>query len=72
VNDITGLPVEMCDPLGKLNSIWNCGREEDVVGLLWEKDDGLFPNNPTLLVPHVMDLIENDPTHFTHDFRTSV
>ena len=44
----TNLFVEMTDPFCKLSSIGDCGREKDVVNIVWQKNDSLFPNHTSL------------------------
>ena len=69
---MAGLMVKVSNPLGKLSGVGNCGRQEHVVNVVREQDDGLLPHNPTLLVSHVVDLVEYDPAHLPHDLAAAV
>ena len=40
--------VEMADPFSKLSSIGDSGREKDIVNVVRQKNDGLFPNHTSL------------------------
>ena len=42
------LLVHVADPLCKLQRVGNGGGEEDVVDVVRQKNDGLFPDNATL------------------------
>jgi len=42
------LLVEIADPLGKLDGVGNRGRQEDVVHVVGQENDGFFPHNTTL------------------------
>ena len=37
--------VKMTNPLSKLFGIGNGGRQEDVMHVIWQKDDCFFPND---------------------------
>ena len=42
------LMMEVTDPLCELPGVGDGGRQEDVVDVIGEQDDGLFPHNPSL------------------------
>ena len=42
------LMMEVTDPLRKLPCVGDGGRQEDVVDVIGEQDDGLLPHNPSL------------------------
>ena len=63
---------DLDDPLSKLTRVWNGSRKEAIFDLLGQKDNGFFPNYTSLLVTHVMDLIENNPCHFPYDLATII
>jgi hypothetical protein len=48
VDDMTGLHVDLCDPLGELEGIGDGGGEEDVMNFIREKNYCLFPYNTSL------------------------
>lgn len=72
VDDVAGLTMDLGDPFGELEGVGNGGGEEDVSDLVGKQDDGLFPDNTSNLVAHVMDFIEDDPGDFAHDFGTAI
>lgn len=51
----------MGDPLCELSGVWDGGGQEDVVDVVRQQDDGLLPHDASLLVAHVVDLVEDDP-----------
>ena len=42
------LMMEVTDPLRELPRVGDGGRQEDVVDVIGEQDDGLLPHNPSL------------------------
>lgn len=72
VDDVAWLVVGLADPFCELHSVGDGGGQEDVVDFWREQDDGLFPYHTTLLVTHVVDLVENNPGHFAHHLRAPV
>ena len=72
VNDVARLAMGFRDPFCELHGIGNGGGEEDVADLIGKQNDGLFPDNTTLLVAHVVDLVEHDPRHLAHDLGAAV
>ena len=40
--------MEVTDPLRELPCVGDGGRQEDVVDVIGEQDDGLLPHNPSL------------------------
>jgi hypothetical protein len=37
-----------------------------------KEDDSFFPDNTTLFVKHVVNLIEDNPSDFSHDLGTTI
>lgn len=72
VDDRARLSLDLDDPLAELTRIWDRRRQEDVFDSVREHDDGLFPDDTALFVPHVVHLIEDYPGHFTGHFATVV
>ena len=72
IDDVAWLFAQFCDPHCKLSWIANGGREEDVLDIGWQHDDGLLPHDASFLVPHVVYFVENHPLHLTHDLAASV
>ena len=64
--------VEMGDPLRELPRVGDRGGQEDVVHVVREQDDRLLPHHAALLVPHVVDLVEDDPADLAHDLAAAV
>ena len=62
------LLVKMRNPLGELSRVGDRGREEDVVNVVRQQNDRLLPDDSSFLVPHVVDLVEDDPTNLASDF----
>ena len=40
--------------------------------LVWQQYDGLFPDNSSALVPHVVNLIIDYPSNLSHNFTATV
>lgn len=40
--------MEMCNPFSELSGIRNGSREEDVMYIVWQQNDGLLPYNTSL------------------------
>ena len=62
----------MGDPLGKLAGVRDGVGQEDVVDVVGQQDDGLLPDDAALLVPHVVDLVKDDPADLPHDLGATV
>lgn len=50
VDDVTRLVVRFGDPFGEFERVGDGSGEEDVVNLVREEDDGLFPDDSTFCV----------------------
>uniref|UniRef100_A0A6B0VAB1 Uncharacterized protein n=1 Tax=Ixodes ricinus TaxID=34613 RepID=A0A6B0VAB1_IXORI len=72
VHDVTGLLVQVADPLSELLGVGNGGREEHITHIVRQQDDRLFPHHASLFVPHVMNLVEDDPPDLPHDLGALV
>lgn len=72
VNSIAGLLVKVANPLGELFGVWNGGRKKDVTNIVGEQNDRFFPNDASLGIAHIMDLVKDDPLDFAHDFGAFV
>ena len=66
------LVMQMSDPFGKLTRVRDGGRQEDVVHVVGQQNDRLLPHHAPLLVPHVVDLVKDDPAHLAHDLAAPV
>ena len=62
----------MRNPLGELSRVGDRGREEDVVNVVRQQNDRLLPDDSSFLVPHVVDLVEDDPTNLASDFWSAI
>ena len=67
VYDVTGLVVDLGNPFGELESVGNGGRKEDVSDLVGKHNDGLLPDDTSRLVSHVVNLVEDNPSNFSHN-----
>lgn len=72
VHDVTGLLVRLAYPLRELHGVWDSRRQKDVAYGMREKNNGLLPDDTTLFVSHIMDLIEYDPCYFAHDLGAAI
>ena len=48
VDDVAWLLVEETNPFCELTCVGNSGRQEDVVDVVWQENDGLFPDDTAL------------------------
>ena len=71
IDDMAGLLVEESNPLGKLSGVGYSSAEEDLMYTIRKEDNGLLPDHASLLLPHVVDLIKNNPTQLSCHFRTT-
>ena len=71
INNITWLVKRFADLLRKLHGIGYRPGQENKTNSGREKNDGFFPD-ATLLITHIVDLIENDPGNFAHNFGPSI
>lgn len=62
----------MGDPLSELSGVWDGGWEKNIVDIVRQQDDRLLPDDAALLVPHVVDLVEDDPTDLARNFGASI
>ncbi|KYM76339.1 hypothetical protein ALC53_13366 [Atta colombica] len=60
------LTMQMCYPFCELSCVWYSSRKKYIVHIVWQQYKCLFPNYASLFVTHIMNLIENYPTNFTH------
>ncbi|KAI6756802.1 hypothetical protein HG530_011400 [Fusarium avenaceum] len=72
VDDVTGLVMDLGNPLGKLESVGDGGGEKDISDLVGKHDNGLLPDDTSYLVSHVVNLVKHDPSNFSHDLGTSI
>lgn len=72
IHHVTGLLPELRDPGRELARVTDRGRQEDVSHVSRQHNDGFLPDHSSLLVPHVVHLIEYDPFYFSHDLAASV
>ena len=64
--------VRATDPFTELHRIGYGGREKDIAHSMRKEDDSFFPDNTTLFVTHVVNLIEDNPSDFSHDLGTTI
>jgi hypothetical protein len=60
------------NPFGKLSRVGNCRGQKHIVHVVRQQDDRLLPHHAALLVPHVVDLVEDNPAHLPHDLAPAV
>jgi hypothetical protein len=60
------------DPVCELHVIRHCGTQHDNTNMLGQHDDSLFPNNTSLFIVDVMDLIKDDPFDVPDHFGTTI
>ena len=66
------LVLDLNNPLAKLSSIRDCRRQEHILDSTGQHDNGLLPDHASLFVAHVVDLVEDDPSHFSGDLAAVV
>jgi len=64
--------MRLADPFGKLHGIRDSGRKEDIADCMREKNDGLFPDDTSFFIPHIVYFVKDNPSDLTHDFRAAV
>lgn len=72
IDNIAWLFPQLRYPGSKLARVAYRCRQEDVFNVSRQHDDSLLPDHPSLLVPHVVNLVKNDPLNFSHDLTASV
>ena len=63
---------EICRSTAQTPWRWVSSRKENKTNSGREKNDSFFPDDATLLITHIVYLIENDPGNFTHNFGPSI
>lgn len=72
VDHVAGLALDPADPLGEVARVGDGGREEDVADARRAEDHGLFPDDASLAVAHVVHLVEDDPGDLFGDLGAAV
>lgn len=60
------------NPICKVHIIWNCGAQHDNSDVFRQHDNGLLPDNASLLIINVMDFVEDDPLNVSDHLCASV
>ena len=64
--------MRVTDPFTELHRVGYGCREKDIAHSMRKEDDSFFPNNTTLFVTHVVNLLEDNPSDSSHDLGTTI
>ena len=72
VHQVARMLVKLHNPLRELLRVGNGCREERVAHPAREQRDGLLPHHASVRVAHVVNLVEDDPSHLAHHLSALV
>ncbi len=72
LHDINQSPLSPSYPVGELHVIGDSGAKHDDTNVLWQHDDGLFPDHTSLLIVDVMHFVKNHPFDVTNHLSPTV
>lgn len=72
VDHIARLFAKFGDPHCELSRVTDGCREEHVLDVAWEHDNGLFPNHSAFFITHVVNLVKDDPLDLTNNLASPI